>query len=217
MADSTFMAAPEESAVVSLWRQQSIWSQTANRIKGGLTRWRVVALALTVAGAVLATLGTTFATVRHRTKVTEGPGSRAAGLAMAFKRIESAQDRWRAAVDPAALAQRRLHRRAAGHGRRHPGGSETENRSDPFTYAARPHDSSWGGKGVGRVEVVREGKREAEQARPPGRCTRLSRAATWRAGYPAGHRGDLHERVGLWSAACKEAEHVHELVGEVVR
>jgi hypothetical protein len=33
----------------------------------------------------------TFATVRHRTKVTKGPGSRAAGLAMAFKLIESAQ------------------------------------------------------------------------------------------------------------------------------
>ncbi len=34
----------------------------------------------------------TFATVRQRTKVTKGPGSRAAGLAMAFKLIESAQD-----------------------------------------------------------------------------------------------------------------------------
>ena len=33
----------------------------------------------------------TFATVRHRTKVTKGPGTRAAGLAMAFKLIESAQ------------------------------------------------------------------------------------------------------------------------------
>jgi len=38
----------------------------------------------------------TFATARHRTKITKGPGSRAAGLAMAFKLIESAQDRWRA-------------------------------------------------------------------------------------------------------------------------
>lgn len=38
----------------------------------------------------------TFAAVRHRTKVTKGPGSRSAGLAMAFKLIESAQDRWRA-------------------------------------------------------------------------------------------------------------------------
>ena len=37
----------------------------------------------------------TFATVRLRTKVTKGPGSRAAGLAMAFKLIEAAQGRWR--------------------------------------------------------------------------------------------------------------------------
>ncbi len=37
----------------------------------------------------------TFGTVRHRTKVTCGPGSRAAGLAMAFKLIEAAQARWR--------------------------------------------------------------------------------------------------------------------------
>ncbi len=34
----------------------------------------------------------TFATVRHRTRVTRGPGSRAAGLAMAFKLIEAAQN-----------------------------------------------------------------------------------------------------------------------------
>jgi putative transposase len=38
----------------------------------------------------------TFATVRLRTKVTKGPGSRAAGLAMAFKLIEAAQGGWRA-------------------------------------------------------------------------------------------------------------------------
>ncbi len=38
----------------------------------------------------------TFATVRLRTKVTKGPGSRAAGLAMVFKLIEAAQSRWRA-------------------------------------------------------------------------------------------------------------------------
>jgi hypothetical protein len=37
----------------------------------------------------------TFSTVRLRTKVTKGPGSRAAGLAMAFKLIESAEDHWR--------------------------------------------------------------------------------------------------------------------------
>ena len=46
----------------------------------------------------------TFATVRHRTKVTKGPGSRTAGLAMAFKLIESAQDRWRAVNAPHLVA-----------------------------------------------------------------------------------------------------------------
>jgi len=46
----------------------------------------------------------TFATVRHRTKVTKGPGSRAAGLAMAFKLIESAQTRWRMVNAPHLVA-----------------------------------------------------------------------------------------------------------------
>jgi transposase-like protein len=46
----------------------------------------------------------TFATVRLRTKVTKGPGSRAAGLAMAYKLIESAQTRWRAINAPHLLA-----------------------------------------------------------------------------------------------------------------
>ena len=46
----------------------------------------------------------TFATVRLRTKVTKGPGSRAAGLAMAFKLIESAQSRWRALNAPHLVA-----------------------------------------------------------------------------------------------------------------
>jgi transposase-like protein len=46
----------------------------------------------------------TFATVRHRTKITRGPGSRAAGLAMAFKLIEAAQDRWRAVNSPHLVA-----------------------------------------------------------------------------------------------------------------
>ena len=40
-------------------------------------------------------IGPTFATVRLRVRVT-GPGSRAAGVAMAFQLIESAQGRWRA-------------------------------------------------------------------------------------------------------------------------
>src|SRR5205823_8263885 len=46
----------------------------------------------------------TFATVRLRTKVTKGPGSRVAGLAMAFKLIEAAQTRWRAVNGPQLVA-----------------------------------------------------------------------------------------------------------------
>lgn len=46
----------------------------------------------------------TFATVRLRTKVTKGPGSRAAGLAMAYKLIDSAQTRWRALNAPHLVA-----------------------------------------------------------------------------------------------------------------
>jgi putative transposase len=38
----------------------------------------------------------TFAAVRLRTKVSKGPASRAAGLAMAYKLIDAAQARWRA-------------------------------------------------------------------------------------------------------------------------
>lgn len=45
-----------------------------------------------------------FATVRLRTRVTKGPGSRAAGLAMAFKLLESAQNRWRAVNAPHLVA-----------------------------------------------------------------------------------------------------------------
>jgi transposase-like protein len=46
----------------------------------------------------------TFATVRLRTRVTKGPGSRAAGVGMAFKLIESAQARWRAVNAPHLVA-----------------------------------------------------------------------------------------------------------------
>ncbi|MFN2638220.1 MAG: IS256 family transposase [Gemmatimonadaceae bacterium] len=46
----------------------------------------------------------TFATVRNRSKITKGPGSRAAGLAMAFKLIEAAQARWRAVNAPHLVA-----------------------------------------------------------------------------------------------------------------
>ena len=46
----------------------------------------------------------TFSTVRLRTKVTKGAGSKAAGLAMAFKLIESAQRRWRVVNAPHLVA-----------------------------------------------------------------------------------------------------------------
>jgi transposase-like protein len=45
-----------------------------------------------------------FATVRLRQRITKGPGSRAAGVAMAFKLIESAQARWRAVDAPHLVA-----------------------------------------------------------------------------------------------------------------
>ena len=46
----------------------------------------------------------TFATVRHRTKVTKGSGSKAAGLAMAYKLIEAAEARWRTVNAPHLVA-----------------------------------------------------------------------------------------------------------------
>jgi transposase-like protein len=46
----------------------------------------------------------TFSSVRLRTQVTKGPGSKAAGLAMAFKLLEAAQDRWRAVNGPHLVA-----------------------------------------------------------------------------------------------------------------
>ena len=46
----------------------------------------------------------TFATVRNRSKITKGPGSRAAGIAMAYTLIEAAQSRWRAVNAPHLVA-----------------------------------------------------------------------------------------------------------------
>jgi putative transposase len=46
----------------------------------------------------------TFSPVRARTRVTKGPGSKAAGLAMAFKLLAAAQDRWRAVNGPHLVA-----------------------------------------------------------------------------------------------------------------
>jgi putative transposase len=46
----------------------------------------------------------TFATVRLRTRVTKGPGSRAAGLAMVFKLVQAAGERWRYVNAPHLVA-----------------------------------------------------------------------------------------------------------------
>ena len=46
----------------------------------------------------------TFSTVRLRTRVTKGPGSKAAGLAMAFKLMEAAEERWRSVNAPHLVA-----------------------------------------------------------------------------------------------------------------
>ena len=54
--------------------------------------------------ALQITIESTFATVRLRTKVTKGPGSRAAGIAMAYKLIDAAQARWRAVNAPHLVA-----------------------------------------------------------------------------------------------------------------
>jgi hypothetical protein len=55
-------------------------------------------------GELKITIESSFATVRLRTKVTKGPGSRAAGLAMAYKLLESAEGRWRAINGPKLVA-----------------------------------------------------------------------------------------------------------------
>ena len=46
----------------------------------------------------------TFSTVRLRQRVTKGAGSRKAGLAMAFKLLEAAQQRWRRVNAPHLVA-----------------------------------------------------------------------------------------------------------------
>ena len=50
------------------------------------------------------TIESTFATVRARTRVTKGPGSKDAGLAMVFKLLQAAQGRWRAVNGPHLVA-----------------------------------------------------------------------------------------------------------------
>jgi len=47
----------------------------------------------------------TFATVRARTKVTKGAGTRRRGLVMAYKLLDAAQDRWRKVNSPELVVQ----------------------------------------------------------------------------------------------------------------
>jgi putative transposase len=55
-------------------------------------------------GKLKITIESTFSTVRLRTRVTKGPGSKAAGLAMAFKLMEAAEERWRSVNAPHLVA-----------------------------------------------------------------------------------------------------------------
>ncbi len=73
------------------------------------------------------------------------------------------------------------------------------------------------GQRVDGAEVVREGEREAEQAGHLGAVAARAEQPHGRLVAPAGHRGDLRERVILRPAAGEEAEQVHQLLGEVVR
>ncbi len=71
----------------------------------------------------------TFATVRLRTRVTKGAGSRAAGLAMTFKLAEAAQARWRRINAPQLVAVVRA-------GARFIDGQLPERREEPKDEAA---------------------------------------------------------------------------------
>ena len=46
----------------------------------------------------------TFATVKARTRLTKGAGSRRRGLVMAYKLLDAAQDRWRKVNSPELVA-----------------------------------------------------------------------------------------------------------------
>lgn len=59
--------APSLAVVEWVWQQQSLWSQTAGRLKREINRWRSLTLGLTIVGAVLATLGTQVASLNTST------------------------------------------------------------------------------------------------------------------------------------------------------
>jgi len=70
--------------LTSAWRHGHRLSRKAIRASEGRNRLRTTN-----------PIESTFATVRLRTKVTKGAGSRQAGLAMAFKLLHAAEARWR--------------------------------------------------------------------------------------------------------------------------
>lgn len=57
--------APPRDAVGSIWDRQSVWSQTANRLKARIDRLRSTMLALAVASAVLTTLAAQVASLNR--------------------------------------------------------------------------------------------------------------------------------------------------------
>jgi hypothetical protein len=102
------------SSVAEQWRKQCRWVSIPPRRASRLYRW-VTAFAWIIVEPSRARDNTkpsrrtlwiesTFATVRHHTKITRGPGSRVAGLALAFKLIEVAQDRRHAVNAPHRVA-----------------------------------------------------------------------------------------------------------------
>jgi hypothetical protein len=77
------------------------------RVPGNAIGWLLAQIGLLLAGVMLTeqyALYGLVTTVRLRTKVTKGHGSKAAALTMAFRLIESAQRRWRVVNAPDLVA-----------------------------------------------------------------------------------------------------------------
>jgi len=74
-----------------------------------------------------------FATVRARTRVTKGAGSRRRGLTMAYKLLDTAQDRWRKVNSPELVIQVRA-------GIEFKDGIRVERRTDQSRDAAQTPD-----------------------------------------------------------------------------
>ena len=112
----------------------------------------------------------TFATVRLRQRVTKGPGSRAAGIAMAFKLIQSAQGRWRAVNAPqlVALVRARRHRQQ-GHPRR------TTRRIRRWSASRVTRRST----GLDYCSLSRHDMCVAEGCSSDGRCSQVKVLAYW--------------------------------------